>query len=308
MLETNFCGIKMKTPIVAASGTFGLGLECLPYLDYQENIGAISVKGLTLHPRAGNKGIRIAETPSGILNCVGLENPGVDAFIKNYLPQLKKQNVPILANISGRTIEEYGVIADKFQGTGIAGLEVNISCPNVKNGGMAFGTDPEAASAITKMVKNHSDLPAIVKLSPNVTNIVTIAKAVEDAGADAISMINTLLGMAIDMKTWEPLLGNTYGGLSGPAIKPVALRMVHQVAQAVNIPIMGMGGIMTGEDALSFMLVGASAVEVGTANMVDPRAMAIIAKEMKEYLQEHEIEHVSEIVGRVKGVNNSRMV
>lgn len=300
MLKTTFCGIEMKNPIVAASGTFGLGLEYQNFLNYEEEVGAISVKGLTLEPRHGNPGARIAETPSGILNSIGLENPGVDHFIKYILPSLKKKCVPILANISGKTVEEYGEMAKRFQGTGIAGVEVNISCPNVKNGGMAFGTSANVAAEITTLVKKHADVPVIMKLSPNVTDIVSIAKAVEDAGADGISMINTLLGMAINVKTWEPILGNVYGGLSGPAVKPVALRMVHQVTQKVRIPVMGMGGIMTGTDAIEFMLAGAQAVSVGVATMVTPDAIGRIAKEMEIYLQGRGLTSVQDVVGQLR--------
>lgn len=308
MLDINFCGIKMKNPIVAASGTFGLGLEFLPFLNYKEDVGAVSIKGLTLEPRSGNKGVRIAEAPSGMINCVGLENPGVDSFIKNYLPYLQKQDVPVIANISGNSVDEYGIMAAKFAGTGVAGIEVNISCPNVKEGGMAFGTCPKMAARVTRMVKQRTDLPVIIKLSPNVTDIVSIAKAVEAAGADGISMINTVLGMSVNMKTWEPQLGNVYGGLSGPAIKPIALRMVHQVAREVKIPIMGMGGIMTGEDALSFMLVGASAVQVGTANLIDPRSIKLIADQMEEYLQGRGLNHVTEIINQIKEPNVNKMI
>lgn len=299
MLHIDFCGIKMKNPIVAASGTFGFGPEYDGYLNLNEDVGAISVKGLTLEPRHGNPGRRIAETPAGVLNCIGLENPGAHGFIERILPKLKEYDVPILANISGKTVEEYAQMAEVLSVPGVHGFEVNISCPNVKNGGMAFGVCPDLAAEITAIVKANTDLPVITKLSPNVTNIVEIAKCVEEAGADGLSMINTLLGMAVDLKTWKPVLGNVYGGFSGPAIKPVALRMVHQVAQAVKIPILGGGGIMTGRDAIEFMLVGAQAVSVGTASMVDPRAIAIIAHEMKEYLKEEQLNHVSDVIGKL---------
>lgn len=295
-LAVDFCGIKMKNPIVAASGTFGFGLEYGDYVDLNVDVGAISVKGLTFEPRIGNKGTRIAETPSGVLNCIGLENPGAIGFKERILPQLRKYDVPILANISGSVVEDYARIAEALSVPGVAGFEVNISCPNVKNGGMAFGVVPELAAEITAIVKANTDLPVITKLSPNVTDVVQIAKCVEEAGADGICVINTLLGMAIDIKTRRPVLGNVYGGLSGPAIKPVALRIVHQVAKAINIPIMGMGGIMTGMDALEFMLAGADIVSVGTATMVDPRAISIIADEMAEYLEKNNIAHVSEMV------------
>ena len=298
-LAVEFCGISMKNPIVAASGTFGFGLEYDGYLDLNTEVGAISVKGLTPTARPGNAGVRIAETPSGVLNCIGLENPGAEAFVADILPNLKQYDVPIFANISGNTLEEYEYMAKTLTVEGVAALEVNISCPNVKCGGMAFGVQVESAAAVCKAVKGHTDLPVIMKLSPNVTDIVEIARAVEAAGADGISMINTLLGMSVDLRTRKPLLGNIYGGLSGPAVKPVALRLTHQVAQAIEIPIMGGGGIMTGEDALEFMLVGADIVSVGTATMVDPRAIGIIASEMSAYCENQHIEHVSNLVGGI---------
>ena len=298
-LAVEFCGISMKNPIVAASGTFGFGLEYDGYLDLNTEVGAISVKGLTPTARPGNAGVRIAETPSGVLNCIGLENPGAEAFVADILPNLKQYDVPIFANISGNTLEEYEYMAKTLTVEGVAALEVNISCPNVKCGGMAFGVQAESAAAVCKAVKGHTDLPVIMKLSPNVTDIVEIARAVEAAGADGISMINTLLGMSVDLRTRKPLLGNIYGGLSGPAVKPVALRLTHQVAQAIEIPIMGGGGIMTGEDAVEFMLVGADIVSVGTATMVDPRAIGIIASEMSAYCESQHIEHVSNLVGGI---------
>ena len=298
-LAVEFCGISMKNPIVAASGTFGFGLEYDGYLDLNTEVGAISVKGLTPTDRPGNAGVRIAETPSGVLNCIGLENPGAEAFVADILPNLKQYDVPIFANISGNTLEEYEYMAKTLTVEGVAALEVNISCPNVKCGGMAFGVQAESAAAVCKAVKTHTDLPVIMKLSPNVTDIVEIARAVEAAGADGISMINTLLGMSVDLRTRKPLLGNIYGGLSGPAVKPVALRLTHQVAQAIEIPIMGGGGIMTGEDALEFMLVGADIVSVGTATMVDPRAIGIIASEMSAYCESQHVDHISNLVGGI---------
>lgn len=298
-LAVEFCGISMKNPIVAASGTFGFGLEYDGYLDLNTAVGAISVKGLTPTARPGNAGVRIAETPSGVLNCIGLENPGAEAFVADILPTLAQYDVPIFANISGNTLEEYEFMAKTLTVEGVAALEVNISCPNVKCGGMAFGVQADSAAAVCKAVKSHTDLPVIMKLSPNVTDIVEIARAVEAAGADGISMINTLLGMSVDLRTRKPLLGNIYGGLSGPAVKPVALRLTHQVAQAIDIPIMGGGGIMTGEDALEFMVVGADIVSVGTATMVDPRAIGIIASEMSAYCESQHIDHVSRLVGSI---------
>jgi dihydroorotate dehydrogenase (NAD+) catalytic subunit len=299
MLAVTVAGIQMKTPVIAASGTFGFGLEYKDFIDLNA-IGAIAVKGLTLEARSGNQGRRIAETPSGMLNSIGLENPGVDAFLAEILPQLNQYDVPVIANISGNTVEEYALMAKKLTVAGVAGLEVNISCPNVKNGCLAFGVDPESAAAVTQAVKNSTSLPVIVKLSPNVTDIVTIAKAVEAAGADAVSLINTLLGMAIDVHSWRPVLGNVVGGLSGPAVKPVALRMVWQVAQAVRIPVIGMGGIMTAEDALEFMLAGAAAISVGTASLVNPRAAADIALGMQEYIQKRKLQHINDIVGNLQ--------
>lgn len=298
-LAVEFCGITMKNPIVAASGTFGFGLEYDGYLDLNTEVGAISVKGLTPTARPGNAGVRIAETPSGVLNCIGLENPGAEAFVADILPSLAQYDVPIFANISGNTLEEYEFMAKTLTVEGVAALEVNISCPNVKCGGMAFGVQADSAAAVCKAVKSHTDLPVIMKLSPNVTDIVEIARAVEAVGADGVSMINTLLGMSVDLRTRKPLLGNIYGGLSGPAVKPVALRLTHQVAKAIDIPIMGGGGIMTGEDALEFMLVGADIVSVGTATMVDPRAIGIIAKEMSAYCEKEQIAHVQDIVGGI---------
>ena len=298
-LAVEFCGISMKNPIVAASGTFGFGLEYNGYLDLNTEVGAISVKGLTPTARPGNAGVRIAETPSGVLNCIGLENPGAEAFVADILPSLAQYDVPIFANISGNTLEEYEFMAKTLTVEGVAALEVNISCPNVKCGGMAFGVQADSAAAVCKAVKSHTDLPVIMKLSPNVTDIVEIARAVEAAGADGVSMINTLLGMSVDLRTRKPLLGNIYGGLSGPAVKPVALRLTHQVAKAIDIPIMGGGGIMTGEDALEFMLVGADIVSVGTATMVDPRSIGLIAKEMSAYCEKEQIAHVQDIVGGI---------
>ncbi len=264
-----------------------------------DKIDAIVVKGTTLTPRAGNAGRRIAETPAGMLNCIGLENPGVDELIAKILPQILPYGVPVIVNISGNTVEEYAELAARLNGTGVAGLELNSSCPNVKQGGMAFGTNRESAAAVTAAVRRRTDLPLIVKLSPNVTSITDLALAVEQAGADAISLINTLLGMAIDIQTWRPVLGNVVGGLSGPAVKPVALRMVWQVAKAVKVPVIGMGGIMTAADAVEFMLAGASAVAVGTANFVNPRAMADIGDGIKDYLIRRGMQNVGQLIGRV---------
>lgn len=286
----------MKSPIIAASGTFGYGVEYSGYMDLRD-VGAVSVKGLSLYPSEGNKGVRIAETASGVLNCIGLENPGVEKFKSYYLPRLKEFGVPVIANMFGRTVEEYGKTAEALSVPGVDALEVNISCPNVKAGGIVFGTDPEVAAEVTRVVKAHTRLPVIVKLSPNVTNIVTMARAVEAAGADAVSLINTLMGMAIDVNTRRPLLGNVTGGLSGPAIKPVALRMVWQVSQAVHIPVSGMGGIMTGKDAVEFLMAGASTVQVGTASLADPTAIPRITGELETWCNTHGVNDVSELTG-----------
>lgn len=299
MLETTLCGVKMKNPIIAASGTFGFGLEYKDYLNLN-NVGAISLKGLSLQPRRGNDGRRICETPSGMLNCIGLENPGVDYFLTETLPELKKYDVPLMANIVGGEVEEYGEMAARLDVDGIDWLEVNISCPNVKNGCLAFGVDTASAIAVTRIVKENCHKPVIVKLTPNVTDIVEVAKAVEAAGADGVSLINTLLGMVIDVDTFEPLMGNRFGGLSGPAVKPVAVRMVYQVAQAVHIPVVGMGGIMTGRDAAEFMLAGATAVSAGTATLCNPRALANIADELESYGKAKGLTNISEIVGQCK--------
>lgn len=297
MLTTDIAGIKMKTPVMTASGTFGFGMEYADFINLNE-LGAVVVKGTTLAPRAGNAGRRIAETPAGMLNSIGLENPGVDYFLQKTLPALGKYDVPVIVNISGNTVEEYGELAKKLDVPGVAGIELNISCPNVKEGGIVFGTNCESAAEVVRCAKANTRLPVIVKLSPNVTDIVEMGKAVEAAGADAISLINTLLGMAIDIHKQRPVLGNVVGGLSGPAVKPVAVRMVWQVAQAVSVPIIGMGGIMTAEDAIEFLLAGASAVAVGTANFVNPCAAADVANGIQEYLCKYNYTHVTQIVGK----------
>ena len=299
MLSVDLAGIKMKTPVMTASGTFGFGMEYSDFVDINK-IGAVVVKGTTLTPRSGNSGVRIAETPAGMLNSIGLENPGVDEFLNHTLPALADYDVPVIVNIAGNTVEEYGELANRLEVKGVAALELNISCPNVKQGGIAFGTNCDSAVSVVKMVKSNTNLPVIVKLSPNVTDIVEMAKAVEAAGADAIALINTLLGMAINIHTWQPVLGNVVGGLSGPAVKPVAVRMVWQVANAVKVPIIGMGGIMTAEDAVEFILAGATAVAVGTANFVNPHATMEIADGIKDYLAKKGLSHVSQLVGQVK--------
>lgn len=297
-IAVNFAGISMKTPVMGASGTFGFGLEYADFLDI-DNIGAIISKGITPLPRPGNPGVRVAETPAGMLNCIGLENPGVDAFKRDILPEVSRHNTPLIVNISAGTAEEYGELAEKLDVDGVAALEVNISCPNVKEGGIVFGTDPKAAASVARSVKDHTSKPVIMKLSPNVTDITVMAKAVEDAGADAVSLINTLTGMAIDIYTQKPLLGNITGGLSGPAVKPVALRMVWQVANAVKIPVLGLGGIASWQDAVEFMLAGASAVAVGAYNFVNPCAVEEIAEGMDAYCEKMGISHISEIIGKI---------
>lgn len=298
-LAVDICGIHMNTPIITASGTFGFGEEFADFVDL-ERLGGVMVKGTTLLPRRGNEGVRIAETPAGMLNCIGLENPGAEVFLKETLPRLKKYNMNVIVNISGSTTEDYGTLAEMLDVDGVAAIELNVSCPNVKEGGIVFGTDPAAASAVVRAAKAHTKKPVILKLSPNVTDIVMMAKAVEEAGADAVSLINTLMGMAIDIRTKKPVLGNITGGLSGPCVKPVALRMVWQVAKAVKIPVLGMGGISTAEDAIEFLLAGASAVVVGTANFVDPSVTMTIADGIAAYLDEQKITHVNELVGALQ--------
>ena len=270
-LRVNFAGVELKNPVAVASGTYGFGREYGAFYDLSE-LGAICVKGLTLQKRNGNPPPRIAETPGGILNSVGLQNPGVDAFIEQELPFLRQYDVKVIANISGNTPEEYGEMCEKLSAAGVDMIEVNISCPNVKAGGLAYGTRPELAAEVTKMAKSHASVPVMVKLSPNVTDITEIARAAADAGADALSLINTLRGMRIDVNTRRPILKMNTGGLSGPAVLPVAVRMVWEVASAVSLPILGMGGVSTGEDAAQLMLAGASAVAVGTAMFADPYA------------------------------------
>lgn len=299
LLQTEIAGIKMNTPIFTASGTFGFGEEFADFLDLSQ-IGGVVVKGTTLQPRRGNDGVRMTETPSGMLNCIGLENPGAEVFLKEILPRISKYNMNVIVNISGSTAEEYGVLAGMLDVPGVAGIELNVSCPNVKEGGIVFGTDPKAAAAVVREAKKNTKKPVILKLSPNVTDIVTMAKAVEDAGADVISLINTLMGMAIDIRTQRPVLGNITGGLSGPCVKPVALRMVWQVAQAVSVPIIGMGGIMTAEDAIEFFLAGADAVSIGTANFVDPRTPALIADGIAGYLEANGLNNIKDLVGKLK--------
>jgi len=297
-LGVEFLGVKFKNPIVAASGTFGFGREYSDYYDLSE-LGGICVKGLTAKPRIGNKPPRIAETPMGILNSVGLQNPGIDAFITDELPFLREIDTVVIANISGNTIEEYAEMTKKLSEANIDMIEVNVSCPNVKAGGMAFGTSAESVAAVTEAVMNKASVPVMIKLSPNVTDIVSIAKAAESAGAGAVSLINTILGMKIDTVTRKPVLYNNVGGLSGPAVFPVAVRMVWQVATALNIPVLGMGGIQTGNDAVEMMLAGANLVGVGTVCFDDPYAPVRIIKEIDEYLVSNSISSARELTGKV---------
>jgi dihydroorotate dehydrogenase (NAD+) catalytic subunit len=299
-LSVEVAGIKMRNPVMTASGTFGYGAEFADYLEL-ESIGAMITKGLSLKPKAGNATPRIVETPGGMLNAIGLQNVGVDAFIEKKLPFLKNVATPVIANLYGNTLEEYGEVASRLDAVdAVAGIEVNISCPNVKQGGIVFGTEPSAAQEVVRLVKRNTSKPVIVKLSPNVTDVVLMAKACADAGADALSLINTLTGMAIDLERRRPVLANVTGGLSGPAIKPVALRMVWQVARSVKLPIIGIGGIMNGRDALEFMLAGATAVQVGTASFLDPSAAQKIAGEMEAYLAEKGIASAASLIGALE--------
>jgi dihydroorotate dehydrogenase (NAD+) catalytic subunit len=303
LLATEIAGIHMKTPIMTSSGTFGFGEEFKDFVDLNK-IGAVVVKGTTLKPRSGNTGVRITETPAGMLNCIGLENPGVDFFLEDILPRIAKYDMPIIVNISGSSVEEYGVLAKMLDVPEIAAIELNVSCPNVKEGGIVFGTDPVAASTVVYEAKKNTKKPVIIKLSPNITDIVGMAVAVEAAGADVISMINTLMGMVIDIERWKPVLGNITGGLSGPCVKPIAVCMVWQVAQVVKIPIIGMGGIMTAADAIEFFLAGASAVSIGTANFVNPAITEIIADDLAKYLDSKKLQNISELIGKLKTGNS----
>ena len=299
-LSVEIAGIKLRNPVMPASGTFGYGEEYAPFLDL-EKIGAIVTKGLSLKPKAGNPTPRIAETTSGMLNAIGLQNVGIDAFIEHKMPFLRTVNTPVIANFFGNTLEEYGEVAKRLNDIPeIAAGELNISCPNVKQGGIVFGTDPKAASEVVTLVRKNLQKPLIVKLTPNVTDITVVARAVEEAGADAIACINTLTGMSVDIHTRKPRIANTTGGLSGPAIRPIAVRMVHQVVQTVSVPVIGIGGIMKAMDALEFLIVGASAVQVGTANFVDPSAMLTIIDGIEEFCIDEGIGDVRELIGSLK--------
>ncbi|HHY39255.1 MAG TPA: dihydroorotate dehydrogenase [Clostridia bacterium] len=298
--SVTICGIRMKNPVMAASGTFGYGREYGEVFDLSK-MGAIVVKGTTLKPRMGNPPPRLAETPCGLLNSVGLENPGIDVFIERELPYLRGLGVPVIVNVAGETPEEYAEVSKRLdKAPGVAALEVNVSCPNVKKGGMAFGTDPEALKEVISSVRRSTSLPLITKLSPNVSDIGFLARVATNAGSDAISLINTLLGMAIDVNTMKPVLGAVFGGLSGPAVKPVALRMVWEVSSAVRVPVIGMGGITSGTDAVEFLLAGASAVAVGSATLVRPDACLEVVRGIWEFMKEKGVMTVGELVGAAK--------
>jgi len=299
-LSVNIAGVTLKNPVVTASGTFNSGKEYSQFLDLNR-LGAITVKGVSHEPWAGNPPSRTAETYGGMLNAVGLQNPGAKEFIADDLPFLRKFDTKVIVNLCGKTVEDYVAVTQDFAGVqGVDLFELNISCPNIKAGGMAMGTDPKMTEQITREIKRHTNVPLIVKLSPNVTDIASIAKAAEAGGADGISLINTLLGMKIDIKKRRPILGNKIGGLSGPAIKPVAVRMVYQVAKAVNIPIIGMGGITTGEDAIEFIMAGATAVAVGMANFANPLATMEILDGISEFMHTHGIKNLDEIRGCIE--------
>ena len=298
-LTVNIAGVEFKNPVITASGTFGFGREYSEFYPLRE-IGGLSCKGITLKPRMGNPPPRIAETPSGILNAVGLQNPGVDHFIERDLPWLKEQETVVIANIAGNTPEEYAQMAEKLSESSVDMIEMNISCPNVKHGGVQFGTSCQSVGAITKAVRAHCKKPLMVKLSPNVSDIAEIARAAESEGADALSLINTLTGMRIDINTRRPIIRNNTGGLSGPAVFPVAVRIVWQTAGAVKIPVVGMGGISTWRDAVEMMLAGASAIQVGTALFSDPYAPLKIKEGLNRYLDDQGIASVTELAGMVK--------
>ncbi|MDD2366112.1 MAG: dihydroorotate dehydrogenase [Desulfuromonadaceae bacterium] len=299
-MTVDFAGIQLRNPVMTASGTFGYGEEFAEYIDL-EAIGAIVTKGLSLKPRAGNPTPRIVETPGGMLNAIGLQNVGIDAFIAKKVPYLRSVNTPVIANFFGNTVDEYAEMASRLDEiTEVTGLEVNISCPNVKHGGIVFGTDPDSAASVVAACRKVTAKPLIVKLSPNVTDVVLMARACEDAGADAISLINTLTGMAIDLNKRRPVLANITGGFSGPAIKPIALRMVWQVAKAVKVPIIGIGGIMNAIDALEFMLAGATAIQVGTASFISPGAAQKIADDMEGWLIDNGVADIKSMIGALE--------
>ena len=299
-LTTKIAGLTMKNPVMTASGTFGYGVEFADFVNL-EDIGGIIVKGTTLNPREGNDYPRMVETASGMLNCVGLQNKGVDYFCTQIYPEIKDIKTNMIVNVSGSSLEDYAECAARINELeNIPAIELNISCPNVKQGGMAFGVTTEGAAAVVKAVRDVYKKTLIVKLSPNVTSIVDIARVVEDAGADAVSLINTLMGMVIDIEKRKPVLSIATGGMSGPAVKPVAVRCVWQVAKAVNIPVIGLGGIMNAHDAIEFLLAGASAIEIGTANFVDPAVTVKVANGISDWLDQHGCSSVAEIVGQLE--------
>ena len=298
-MSVKIAGVELKNPVMTASGTFGSGMEYSEFTDLSR-LGAVVTKGVANVPWPGNPTPRVAETASGMLNAIGLQNPGVETFCSRDLPFLRQFDTKVIVNVCGKTTEDYCQVVERLSGEPVDLLEINISCPNVKSGGIAFGQDPAAVEAITKEIKKTAKQPVIMKLSPNVTDITEIARAAEAGGADALSLINTLTGMKIDIHRRTFALANKTGGLSGPAIKPVALRMVYQTAQAVKIPIIGMGGIMSGEDAVEFLLAGASAVSVGTANFTNPRATLEILKGIEDYMEQYQVEKVGDLIGAVK--------
>lgn len=298
--KINFAGIEMKNPVTVAAGTFGYGREYSNFFDLGK-LGAIITKGTSLKPKSGNKPPRVYETPSGMLNSVGLQNPGVEFFASNDLPFLRKFDTKIIVNACGSSVEEYVELCKILNTLDIDGVELNLSCPNVKEGCMAFGNTYEDVKKVTSEVRKVLDKPLIVKLTPNVTDIASIAKGAEDGGADAVSLINTFLAMKIDINTRKPVLANVTGGLSGPAIRPIAVRMVYEVSKAVNIPIMGLGGIMSGEDAIEFMLAGATAISIGVGNFVDPYTSLKTIEGIENYMKKYNIENVTDIVGVVNG-------
>ena len=297
--KVNFAGIEMKNPVTVASGTFGYGREYAEFFDLGK-LGAIITKGTSLRPKSGNKPSRVCETPSGMLNSIGLQNPGVEYFANNDLPFLRKFDTKIIVNACGSSIDEYVELCKILNNMDIDGIELNVSCPNVKEGCMAFGSTYEGVKKVTSEVRKVLDKPLIVKLTPNVTDIASIAKGAEEGGADAISLINTLLAMKIDIYKRKPVLANNTGGLSGPAIRPVAVRMVYQVAQAVNIPIMGLGGIVSGEDAIEFMLAGATTVSIGAGNFIDPYTSVKVVEGIEEYMKKCNVEDINDIIGKVE--------
>jgi dihydroorotate dehydrogenase (NAD+) catalytic subunit len=299
-LAVELAGLRLKNPVMPASGTFGYGQEYTPFFDLDE-LGAMVTKGLSLWPKAGNDTPRIAETNGGMLNAIGLHNVGVEAFVREKLPFLRQFRIPVIVNFFGNSLEEYGEMARRLSDLpDVAAAELNISCPNVKKGGIVFGTDPRAAAEVVALVRRHLSKPLIVKLTPNVTDIAVMARAVEEAGADAISLINTVTGLAVDVRRRKPRLANLTGGLSGPAIRPLAVRMVYEVVRTVKVPVIGVGGISRAEDALEFLIVGARAVQVGTANFVDPRVMPRIVAGLEAYCREQQVGDINQVIGSLQ--------